>query len=942
MPVQNATSHVPAGAPTVASPGVPVSTPLLPEQVNITAVQQPPAANDTAPVVGSSQAVHAKAPAKNATIAGHVSLIPASRYQTAPPPPQAAKKTTKETASHGEPSPARAKVAAPSANDTSPGVGSPHIVHAKPAAKNATKADHASLRPSNRYKTAPPSPQSAKKAAKEKTAGTKVPAAAPAKVAQQVPPAGVLAQQPSRGPLQPGGLDEAGSAGRPSPDRGGVGPSFKSAAPPDTEQGAVPSDSPWLKAASPKQEPVLAEAPLLADSPPFVAAEAPVPAQAPVVAAGVSRSAAWAPTSVEAPMLASNTSQAAAAEPDLAPAPALEPIPESVLGNNTGPVADSPALSPSPGPVPAAEPVLEPSPSKGEPEIAYASFLLSPAQAPASVSAPQPPLESAVSMGEPEVANASVIQSPAVAPSSAAAPAPEPATSKGEPELANAKGPAVLALVAPAPASSSTAEPAPEQATTKTLPEADSAALLQGATLTPAPVPSAEPAPEPDTSMGAPEIAYASVLQSPAVAPVSASAAEPAPQPATSKTPLEADFATSFQGITLAPAPGAQVAPVAATVAAAPAEAPCGAAFPPSDASAAAGAPAEAPRGAPFPPMVASAPPSPFGQARHGALQVALAQPAQTAAPPPGNAPSPATGGHITQAAADSDSRAAAARQTIGVVQASVVSNRALPSMQAPAPSTASGLQVPELAGAHATASAAAPAPLQEPESGQHAASAVPAEAEPSTSIFPSPSDRQQAAIIAEAPRGADAIVPGPELGRPGESSAVQASQSKRVAVRPSGEGLPGDNAAFFSTTDVLQADAASPASSTGLIKVSFKSQALTSQLFRAAPGSRELAVLQPFAAAYAPSPAGQVQPSAYGGYSRTVDINVAQSSDQAAQITALSAPIAAPILNIAGAPDPAAIAGLQPQMGAYKVASAPEAIGRFLDDQASAPEPAR
>ncbi|CAL8462265.1 g1796 [Coccomyxa elongata] len=945
-PVQNATSHVPAAAPTVASPGVPVSTPGVPEQVNITAVQQPPSVNNTSRGVGSSQAVHAKAPAKNATAAGHASLIPANRYQTAPPPPQAAKEITTEIASHREPAPARAKVAPPSANDTSPGVGSPQVVHVKAAARNATKAEHASLRPANRYQTAPSPPQSTKKAAKEKTASSKAPVPAPAKVAQEVPPAGALAQQPSRGPLQPGGLDEAGSAARQSPDRGGVGPLFKSAAPPVTEQGAVPSDSTWLMAASPKQEPVLAEAPLLADSPPFVAAEAPVPAQAPVVTGGVSQSAAWAPNSVKVPILASSTSQAATAEPDLAPAATLEPIPESVL-RNTRPVADRPALSLSPAPVSAAEPALESSASKGEPEMAYASILLSPTLAPASVSAPEPPLEPAAGMGEPEVAYASVLQSPAVAPASAAAPAPESATSKGEPEVADAtvlQGPAVLALVAPAPASSSAAEPAPEQATSKTLPEADSAALLQGATLTPAPVPSAESAPEPDTSKGAPDIAYASVLQSPAVAPASASAAEPAAHQTVSKTSPEADSAAFLQGATLAPAPGAQAAPEAAAVAAAPAEAPHGAAFPPTDASTAAGAPAEAPQGAAFPPMVASAPTSAVGQPRHGALQVALAQPAQIVAAPPENAPLPATGGHITQAAADSDSRAAAARQTIGVVQASVVSNRALPSMQAPAPSTASGLQVLELAEAPATASAAATAPLQEPGFGQHAASAGPAEAEPSTLNYPSPSDPQQAAIIAEAPRGADAVVPGPELGGPGESSAVQASQSKRVALRPSGERLPGDNAAFFSTTDVLQPDAASPESSTRLIKVSFKSQALTTQLFRAAPGSRESAVLQPLAAAYAPTPVGQVQPSAYGGYLRTVGINVAQSSDQAAQTTALSAPIAAPILNIGGAPGPA-ITGLQPQMGAYKVASAPEAIGSFSDDQASAmqaPEPAR
>lgn len=312
------------------------------------------------------------------------------------------------------------------------------------------------------------------------------------------------------------------------------------------------------------------------------------------------------------------------------------------------------------------------------------------------------------------------------------------------------------------------------------------------------------------------------------------------------------------------------------------------------------------------------------------ALQVALAQPGQTAAPPLESAPSPVTQGHITQAAADSDSRAAASRQAIGVVQASVLSNRALPallpSMQAPGPSTASGLQLPENAEAPAIASADAPAPLQQPQSAQQA------EAEPSTSSSTTPSDRHQAASNAEAPRGDDAIVPGPELGRVGGASAVQTSRSEPVAVRPSGEGLPGDNTAFFSTTNVLQPDAATPDSGTDLIKISFKSQALTSQLYRAAPGSEELLVLQPLAAAYAPAPVGQVQSSAYGGYSRTVDINVAPLARQAAQATGLTDTYAAPIPNIAGTPGPA-VAALQPN----KVAAAPKAAGSSLDSLAPA-----
>ncbi|BDA46125.1 hypothetical protein COCOBI_08-2170 [Coccomyxa sp. Obi] len=853
------------------------SAPPPPEHVNVMmAMQQPPSANNTSPKVEPAQAVYANA---SATTSEHASLRPANRYQTAPPPPQAARSAQavdanaavtnatkaehasvrranryryqnappppqaaqnvakEKKASSGAPSPGPARISQPtSANDTSPGVGSAQAVHAKAAATNATTAEHASARPANRYQTAPPPPQAVKNAAKEKKTSSRATSPAPADITQQVPLASVPAQQPSRGPPQPGGLDEAGSAARLSPDNRGVGPSSESAAPPVTGQGALPGDSPRLMAASPKQEPALAQAPLLADSPPPVAAVAPVPVQAPMVAGGASQSAAWARTSVDVPMLASNSSQAAAAEPDLAPAPVPpgEHIPETVV-RNTGPVAESPAA--------------------------------------------------------------------ALGSASAAATAPEPA--RRHPE----------------------GGPVP-------------AALLQNALLAPEPVPAAEPA------MGEHEMAYVRVLQSPAVAPAPASAAEPAPEQATSKTPPEANSAAYLQGATLAPAPGAQAAPLAFAPAEAPrgaafppsdaspasgtpAEAPHGTAFPPLDASAVADAPAEAPHGTAFPPLDASAAAGSVGQPRHGALQVALARPGQTATPPSKLAPPPAAEGYIPQAAADSNSRAAASRQTIGVVQASLLSNRALPGMQAPAPSTASGVHAPELAEAPAIyAAAEASGPLPEPVSAQQAVTAGPAEAMPSISISTSTSGSQQAA---EAPQGANAVVPGPEVGGIGEPSAVQTLKSEPVAVRPSGEGLPGDNAAFFSTTDVLQPDASTPESSTGLIQISFKSQALTSQLYRTAPAGEELAVLQPLATAYAPAPVGQVQPLAYDGYSRTVDINVAQSAYQAAQASELSATYAAPVLSFEGAPGPA-VAGLQPQMGAYKMVAAPEAAGTFVD----------
>ena len=300
---------------------------------------------------------------------------------------------------------------------------------------------------------------------------------------------------------------------------------------------------------------------------------------------------------------------------------------------------------------------------------------------------------------------------------------------------------------------------------------------------------------------------------------------------------------------------------------------------------------------------------------------MALAQPTQITTPPPEGAPSPATQGYITHAAADSDSRAAASRQSIGVVQASLVLNRALPavppSMQAPGPSTALG----------------APTTLEDALLVQQAATAGPAEAKPSASSSSAPSASQRAASIAEAPRGDDAVVSGPQFGGVGEVPAVQTLNGEPVAVPLSGEVLLGDNAAFFSTTDVLEPAASTPdnSTSTGLVKVSFKSQALTSQLYRAAQGSGEPPVLHPLAAVYAPAPVGQVQPSPYGDYSRTVEINVAHAADQAAQAPALSATVAAPILDNAGGPDPV-IAGLQPQMGASdQVAAAPGAAGSSL-----------
>lgn len=336
----------------------------------------------------------------------------------------------------------------------------------------------------------------------------------------------------------------------------------------------------------------------------------------------------------------------------------------------------------------------------------------------------------------------------------------------------------------------------------------------------------------------------------PEQAPAVASPAAQAPGPLVGNPAHETVPASLFESAGLAPAPAAVAAlpPVMA-----PMEAPGLAPAPaPLSALTAAASPLEASSTAAFPPSDESS----GSQQHHDILQVAVAQPAETALTPAASAPAPAV--DLTAAAADA--LAATLRQAIGVAQASVVPNlvpralpalltqQASPSVQGPAPSSSVELKVPVLAEAPAVAAVGAPAALQGPKLPQQAAAAGPSETEPAASntVFLADSGRQVisagAPLIAGTLPAAAAPAPAPEaaalengLAVHMAAAPVQPPSSGVSVLPPSHEELPRGYVAFL-TTDVLQPEAASP-DSVSLISVSLKSvAALTSQLYRAAP----------------------------------------------------------------------------------------------------------
>lgn len=336
----------------------------------------------------------------------------------------------------------------------------------------------------------------------------------------------------------------------------------------------------------------------------------------------------------------------------------------------------------------------------------------------------------------------------------------------------------------------------------------------------------------------------------PEQAPAVASPAAQAPGPLVGNPAHEIVPASLFESAALAPAPAAVAAlpPVMAPMEApglAPAPAPLSALTP-------AASPVEASSTDAFPPSDKSS----ASQQHHDILQVAVAQPAETALTPAASAPAPA----VDQTVAAANALAAALRQAIGVAQASVVPNlvpralpalltqQASPSVQGPAPSSSVQLKVSVLAEAPAVAAVGAPDALQGPKLPQQAAAAGPSEAEAAASntVFLADSGRQ--VISAEAPliagtlpaAAAPALAPEAAALENGltvqmAAAPVQPPSSGVSVLPPSHEELPGRYVAFL-TTDVLQPEAASP-DSVSLISVSLKSAAaLTSQLYRAAP----------------------------------------------------------------------------------------------------------
>lgn len=347
------------------------------------------------------------------------------------------------------------------------------------------------------------------------------------------------------------------------------------------------------------------------------------------------------------------------------------------------------------------------------------------------------------------------------------------------------------------------------------------------------------------------------------------------------------------------------------------------------------------------------------GASPHGALQVALAQPATTMPSPDANAPAQASrvGGFGGTLAADG--LITGPRQAIRVVQAAVVPKLA-PSPQPEEQSTPQEtggsqaplpgqlpflLNVPAVMAAEAPAKAAA---AQTPP-----ATTVPANTNDDQGGVPSSAESPGVLLVtAGAPLAASAAVPAPAEapsraaeGVPSPAPSAQAPAPLEGPFSVKGA-LPSSTAAFFSA-GVLDQDAASPEGSR-LIAVSLsKSAALTTQLYRTAPDGGLVQLQEAVSAAYAPAPA-----SASEAVTATLAL-AAAAAPSAAALVAAEAPTATDILSqVPGlAPGHGVLAppapqgpyltrpsqGVQPPADASAPASAPAAYG--ADREARPPQ---